>query len=140
MPTPCSAGGSPPPRTWRSRYGSCSPPSSAPNACGGSASGRIPRSMPTITAPSQVELTRVYHFSAGHRLRNAALGDDENVRLYGACARAHGHNYYLELTVAGVPDAMTGMVLDLAGLDELVHQRVLERVDHHTLEEVPELA
>ncbi|HEY7362869.1 MAG TPA: 6-carboxytetrahydropterin synthase [Methylomirabilota bacterium] len=96
--------------------------------------------MPTITAPSRVELTRVYHFSAGHRLRNAALSDDENVRLYGACARAHGHNYYLELTVAGVPDAMTGMVLDLAGLDELVHQRVLERVDHHTLEEVPELA
>jgi 6-pyruvoyltetrahydropterin/6-carboxytetrahydropterin synthase len=95
--------------------------------------------MPTTTAPSQVELTRVYHFSAGHQLRNAALSDDENVRLYGACARPHGHNYYLELTVAGVPDGTTGMVLDLARLDALVHQRVLEKVDHRTLEDVPEL-
>lgn len=96
--------------------------------------------MPTTTAPSQVELTRVYHFSAGHRLHNPALSADENRRLYGACARPHGHNYYLEVTVAGYPDAVTGMVLDLAQLDTVVQQVVLERVDHHTLEEVPELA
>jgi 6-pyruvoyltetrahydropterin/6-carboxytetrahydropterin synthase len=96
--------------------------------------------MPTTTAPSPVHLTRVYHFSAGHQLRNAALAAEENAQLYGACARPHGHNYYLELTVAGVPDSVTGMVLDLAGLDDLVQRTVLERVDHHTLETVPELA
>jgi 6-pyruvoyltetrahydropterin/6-carboxytetrahydropterin synthase len=96
--------------------------------------------MPTTTAPSQVHLTRVYHFSAGHRLHNPALSAEENLRLYGACARPHGHNYYLELTVAGYPDAVTGMVLDLAQLDTVVQGVILERVDHHTLEEVPELA
>ena len=96
--------------------------------------------MPTTTAPDRVHLTRVYHFSAGHRLRNAALSDEENARLYGACARPHGHNYYLELTVTGVPDSETGMVLDLARLDDVVQQTILERVDHRTLEEVPELA
>ncbi len=96
--------------------------------------------MPTTTAPSLVHLTRVYHFSAGHQLVNPALTAEENARLYGACARPHGHNYYLELTVAGVPDTMTGMVLDLAQLDERVQQAVVERVDHQTLEGVPELA
>jgi 6-pyruvoyltetrahydropterin/6-carboxytetrahydropterin synthase len=96
--------------------------------------------MPTTTAPSQVELTRVYHFSAGHRLHNPSLSADENLRLYGACAHPHGHNYYLELTVAGRPDAVTGMVLDLARLDAVVQQRILDPVDHHTLEDVPELS
>jgi 6-pyruvoyltetrahydropterin/6-carboxytetrahydropterin synthase len=96
--------------------------------------------MPTTTAPSQVELTRIYHFSAGHRLHNPELSVEENHRLYAACARPHGHNYYLELTVAGIPDPWTGMVLDLARLDEVVQQMVLERVDHQTLEAVPELA
>jgi len=96
--------------------------------------------MPTTTALSPVHLTRVYHFSAGHQLRNAALTAEENAQLYGACARPHGHNYYLELTVAGVPDSWTGMVLDLGRLDALVQQAILERVDHHTLEAVPELA
>jgi 6-pyruvoyltetrahydropterin/6-carboxytetrahydropterin synthase len=95
--------------------------------------------MSTITAPRPVHLTRVYHFSAGHRLHNPALAAEDNIRLYGACARPHGHNYYLELTVAGAPDAETGMVLDLARLDGLVQQAILERVDHRTLEEVPEL-
>jgi 6-pyruvoyltetrahydropterin/6-carboxytetrahydropterin synthase len=42
-----------------------------------------------------LELTRVYHFSAGHRLADPALTDEANEALYGACARPHGHNYYL---------------------------------------------
>jgi 6-pyruvoyltetrahydropterin/6-carboxytetrahydropterin synthase len=95
--------------------------------------------MPTTTAPRQVALTRSYHFSAGHQLRNEALTADENARLYGACARPHGHNYYLEVTVAGVPDVQTGMVLDLGRLDALVQEAIVGRVDHHTLETVPEL-
>jgi 6-pyruvoyltetrahydropterin/6-carboxytetrahydropterin synthase len=85
-------------------------------------------------------LTRVYHFSAGHRLENPALPVDENARLYGPCARPHGHNYYVEVTVAGRPDPVTGMAADLAALDALVTREVLDRVDHRTLETVPELA
>jgi 6-pyruvoyltetrahydropterin/6-carboxytetrahydropterin synthase len=96
--------------------------------------------MPTTTAPSLVELTRIYHFSAGHQLGNATLPAEDNARLYGACARPHGHNYYVEVTVAGAPDVRTGMVLDLGRLDALVEEAILQRVDHHTLETVPELA
>ena len=65
----------------------------------------------------RVELTRVYHFSAAHCLANPALDAADNAALYGRCARPHGHNYYLEVTVAGVPDATTGFAVDLEDLD-----------------------
>ena len=87
-----------------------------------------------------VEVTRVYHFSAAHRLANPALPVERNVALYGDCHRPHGHNYYLEVTVAGSPDRVTGMAVDLERLDGAVRERVLDRVDHRTLEAVPELA
>ncbi len=86
-----------------------------------------------------VELTRVYHFSAAHRLENRALSLEANAALYGDCHRAHGHNYYLEVTVAGRPDPVTGMAADLGRLDAAVHRAVLDRVDHRALEEVPAL-
>jgi len=87
-----------------------------------------------------VEVTRVYHFSAAHRLRNPARSPQANAALYGACHRPHGHNYYLEVTVAGRPDPVTGMAADLARLDDTVSRAVLERVDHRTLEQVDALA
>jgi len=86
-----------------------------------------------------VEVTRVYHFSAAHRLENEALSGDANAALYGVCHRPHGHNYYLEVTVAGRPDPVTGMAVDLGRLDETVGRAVLDRVDHHTLEGVDAL-
>ncbi len=87
-----------------------------------------------------VEITRVYHFSAAHQLANPTLPAAENAALYGACHRPHGHNYYLEVTVAGAPDARTGMAVDLEALDGHVQQRVLDQVDHAKLEEVTTLA
>jgi 6-pyruvoyltetrahydropterin/6-carboxytetrahydropterin synthase len=87
-----------------------------------------------------VEITRVYHFSAAHQLANPALPEADNAALYGACHRPHGHNYYLEVTVAGAPDARTGMAVDLEALDGHVQQRVLDQVDHAKLEEVTTLA
>lgn len=95
--------------------------------------------MSTITAPSGLELTRVYHFSAGHRLEQPALSAEDNARLYGPCARPHGHNYYVEVTVSGAPDPVTGMLMDVAQLDAVVERALLQRVDHQTLEAVPEL-
>ena len=87
-----------------------------------------------------VELTRVYHASAAHRLAHPALSDAANASVYGACARPHGHNYYIEVTVTGRPDPVTGMAVDLAALDAAVDRAVTSRVDHQTLEAVPELA
>jgi 6-pyruvoyltetrahydropterin/6-carboxytetrahydropterin synthase len=87
-----------------------------------------------------VEITRVYHFSAAHRLASPALSAADNAALYGACHGVHGHNYYLEVTVAGVPDARTGMAVDLEALDGHVKRAVLDQVDHASLEDAPALA
>jgi 6-pyruvoyltetrahydropterin/6-carboxytetrahydropterin synthase len=88
----------------------------------------------------RVALTRIYHFSAAHCLANPALSAGDNAALYGPCARPHGHNYYLEVTVAGVPDADTGMSIDLEALDRTVTGSLLDQVDHHRLEDAPVLA
>ena len=70
-----------------------------------------------------LRLTRSYHFSAGHRLENPALGEEENARIYGPCYRQHGHNYLLEITVGGDLDPVTGMSADLAAVDAAVEAR-----------------
>ena len=82
---------------------------------------------------SALRLTRSYHFSAGHRLASPALSDAENARVYGPCYRQHGHNYRVEVTLAGRLDPETGMAADLALLDTAVKRVILERVDHHDL-------
>ena len=88
-----------------------------------------------------LRLTRSYHFSAGHRLENTALGEEENARIYGPCYRQHGHNYLLEVTVGGELDPVTGMSADLAAVDAAVEAAVLSRVDHYDLSAtVPELS
>jgi 6-pyruvoyltetrahydropterin/6-carboxytetrahydropterin synthase len=87
-----------------------------------------------------VELTRVYHFSAAHKLENRALSAEANAALYGPCARGHGHNYYLEVTVQGTPDSRTGFAVDLGLLDGAVRREILDEVDHHSLDDVPALA
>ncbi len=78
-----------------------------------------------------VYLTRRYRFSAAHRLHNDALSDEENSRLYGKCDNAfgHGHNYVLEVTVAGDVDPATGMVLDLDIMDGAVQRQIIDRFD-----------
>jgi len=87
-----------------------------------------------------LEITRVYHFSAAHQLGNPSLSAAANAELYGACHRPHGHNYYLEVSVAGTPDARTGMAVDVEALDGHVHRTVIDQVDHARLEDVPALA
>jgi len=78
-----------------------------------------------------VYLTRRYRFSASHRLHNDALTAEDNSRLYGKCDNAfgHGHNYMLEVTVAGQVDSATGMVLDLGIMDGMVEREVIDRFD-----------
>jgi 6-pyruvoyltetrahydropterin/6-carboxytetrahydropterin synthase len=82
---------------------------------------------------SALELTRQYHFSAGHRLESADLSPEENERVYGPCYRQHGHNYLVEVTVAGQLDPLTGMAADLGALDAAVNRIILSRVDHYDL-------
>ena len=89
---------------------------------------------------SAFALTRRYHFSAGHRLESQALGAEDNARIYGQCYRQHGHNYHVEVTVAGGLDPAAGMSVDLGIVDAAVKTALLDRVDHHDLSAtVPEL-
>ncbi|MFQ3610762.1 MAG: 6-carboxytetrahydropterin synthase [Fimbriimonadales bacterium] len=87
-----------------------------------------------------VYLTRQYQFSSAHRLYNPALSEEQNRALYGKCANpyGHGHDYRLEVSVRGVPDPLTGMVINITDLDAIVQREVITVLDHHYLnEEVP---
>jgi 6-pyruvoyltetrahydropterin/6-carboxytetrahydropterin synthase len=78
---------------------------------------------------------RRYTVSASHRLHNDALSAEENRATYGKCnnPHGHGHNYVVEVMVAGAVDAETGMVINMAALDEVVRSGVIERFDHVNL-------
>ena len=78
---------------------------------------------------------RRYVLSASHRLHSDGLTDAENAAAYGKCnnPHGHGHNYVVEVLVGGAIDPETGMVLNLAVLDEKVQKRVMERFDHTNL-------
>lgn len=80
-------------------------------------------------------ITRRETFSAAHRLFRAELSDDENLDLFGKCSNPnwHGHNYTLEVTVAGEVDPFTGFVLDLKKLKEIIRVNVIDLVDHKNL-------
>jgi len=85
-------------------------------------------------------LTKRYWFSASHRLHCDSLSAEENRDIYGKCnnPHGHGHNYALEVTVAGRVAPETGMVCNLADLDGFVHENILERFGHENLNTLPE--
>jgi len=85
-------------------------------------------------------ITRKIEFSASHVCRAPELSDEENRRIFGPAANphGHGHNYLLEVSVEGSPDAVTGMVLDLKELKEILNREVVALYDHRFLNyEVP---
>lgn len=85
-------------------------------------------------------LTRKAEFSASHICANPQWSAERNRAVYGANANpnGHGHNYVLEVTVAGDPDPITGMVFDLRELKEILNEQVVEPMDHRFLNrEVP---
>ena len=75
------------------------------------------------------------HFSAAHRLCRPGLSDAENFALYGKCSNpnSHGHNYDVEVAVAGDIDPDTGMVVNFYELTEAVEREIVSRVDHKHL-------
>jgi 6-pyruvoyltetrahydropterin/6-carboxytetrahydropterin synthase len=83
----------------------------------------------------KAHLTRRYILSASHRLHTGALSDEQNLATYGKCnnPHGHGHNYSLEVTVSGQVSSDTGMVCNLADLDEAVRHTVLDCFDHQNL-------
>jgi 6-pyruvoyltetrahydropterin/6-carboxytetrahydropterin synthase len=82
-----------------------------------------------------IYLTRREHFCSSHRLYNPGFSEEKNLETYGKCAwpNGHGHNYELEVTVSGVPDAETGMIMDLKKLADIMDEEIVSKVDHRHL-------
>lgn len=86
--------------------------------------------------PPKVYLTRRETFSASHRLHSTQLSENENIQIFSKCnnPNGHGHNYVLEITVAGHIDSKTGMVMNITDLKRLIQMNVLDLVDHKHLD------
>lgn len=98
---------------------------------------------PHLSLMAVVQITRIVRFNAAHRVYNPALSDEENQRLFGKCNNPnwHGHNYTLEVTVEGAVDPITGFVVNLRDIKQVVEREVVEHVDHKNLNlEVPFMA
>jgi 6-pyruvoyltetrahydropterin/6-carboxytetrahydropterin synthase len=80
------------------------------------------------------------HFNAGHRLHNPALDEDTNRRIYGKCnnPHGHGHNYSVEVTLAGEPDPELGRFVNIEEVAAWFDREVIAHMDHRNLNiEVP---
>jgi 6-pyruvoyltetrahydropterin/6-carboxytetrahydropterin synthase len=88
-------------------------------------------------------LTRRATFSASHYYWNAEWSQEQNESVFGRCANrnGHGHNYTLEVTVTGEVSPISGFVVDLKWLKDVIEREVLDVYDHRHLNlEVPEFA
>ena len=87
-----------------------------------------------------VTVTRRLRFNAAHRLHNPALSDEENKALFGKCNNpcGHGHNYEVQVTLVGEPDA-NGLLVDIPAFERVVAEAAIDRFDHKNLNvELPE--
>ena len=81
-----------------------------------------------------IRLSQHFEFCAAHRLHNPAMSDDENRKTYGKCnnPHGHGHNYQLQVTLQGTPDAR-GVLIDIPKFEQVVAETIIEPLDHKNL-------
>lgn len=86
---------------------------------------------------NKVAVYRKEHFNAAHRLHNPDWDEATNDKVFGKCNNPHfhGHNYELVIKVTGEPDPLTGYVMDMKVLSDVVQENVIERFDHKNLNE-----
>lgn len=80
-------------------------------------------------------ISKKVEFSASHICRSSRLSDEDNQRIYGPASNplGHGHNYEVEVAIEGTPDPVTGMILDLKRLKDILEEHVLSVYDHRLL-------
>lgn len=85
--------------------------------------------------PTKISVTRKAHFNAAHRLHCPEWSDEKNKEVFGLCNNPnyHGHNYELDVSVAGPIDPESGMVVDLGWLADLIKHQIEHRFDHKNL-------
>ncbi len=97
--------------------------------------GKSPITLPPFLGAIMMYVTRQVKFSAGHRLHNPLLSDEENVSIFDKCnnPNGHGHNYILEVTLSGEINPSTGYVYDLKKLKTIIYDEIVDKVDHKNL-------
>ncbi|MCB0631603.1 MAG: 6-carboxytetrahydropterin synthase [Saprospiraceae bacterium] len=82
-----------------------------------------------------VYLTRRERFNAAHKLWVDSWSEEKNFATFGKCANKnwHGHNYWLYVTVKGKPDPVTGFIIDVKKLSQLIKESIVDKVDHCNL-------
>ncbi len=82
-----------------------------------------------------MQITRRETFNAAHRLFRADWDDEKNLAVFGKCSNPnwHGHNYVLFVTVEGQVDPLTGFVINLKTLSQIIHNFVIEKLDHKNI-------
>ena len=85
----------------------------------------------------RVAVFRKAHFNAAHRLYVDSWSKEKNKEIFGVCSNPyyHGHNYDLDVKVVGEVDPVTGMVIDLKVLKDIIEEKVVDRFDHRNLNE-----
>jgi 6-pyruvoyltetrahydropterin/6-carboxytetrahydropterin synthase len=83
----------------------------------------------------KVTICRKEHFNAAHRLHNPDWSIEKNQAVFGKCNNPnyHGHNYDMIIKLTGDIDPITGYVMDLKVLSDLVKDEICERFDHKNL-------
>ena len=83
----------------------------------------------------KVTVSRKAHFNAAHRLFVENWSDEKNQNLFGKCSNTnfHGHNYELIVDVKGEVDHVTGVVIDLKELKDIIKNEIEELLDHKNL-------
>ena len=82
-----------------------------------------------------VSVFRKSHFNAAHRLHNPEWDSEKNKLVFGVCNNPnyHGHNYDLIVKVSGEIDPMSGYVIDMKILQDLIDEQITARFDHKNL-------
>ncbi|XP_054155710.1 6-pyruvoyl tetrahydrobiopterin synthase-like, partial [Oppia nitens] len=83
---------------------------------------------------SLVYLTRIETFSSAHSMNSRLLDQQTNVKTFGKCNQIHGHNYRIELTVKGSVDPVTGFLMNINELKELMDETILKPFDHKLID------
>lgn len=84
---------------------------------------------------NKVAVFRKEHFNAAHRLDNPLLSAEENIAIFGKCNNYnfHGHNYELIVKISGFVDPVTGYVIDMKLLSDIIKVEIIEKFDHKNL-------
>ena len=81
-------------------------------------------------------ITRRERFCSAHSLINNNLSEDDNQKLFGKCYNLHGHNYQLFVTVTGSISAISGFIIDIKDLKQIINTKIIKKLDHQNINEV----